>query len=920
MRRDNTPIAIAEGEAPETQLLLAAENALLRTRLRDSESRLRDFLDIAADWIWETDENHRFTMISEKGLEVMGYSPGQVVGLLAIILYGGDPEVPFWRRHLADLEAHRPIRDFVYPFVDGQRRRHFFRVNANPVHDEEGRFQGYRGTGTDITASMDAQAEADRNATLLRATFDTVAEGITIVDRTLRVINFNQRFLELLEFPENHFLMGDPFEKFVRYNAERGEYGPGDVEEQVASRLARARDMAPHRFTRVRPNGTALEITGTPLPDGGFVTIYTDITERHQAAEKLRASEQRFRDFAEISADWFWETDMAQRYTYVSFRTMSGPFGHMGWSQQSLIGQTRNELLDKIGVSKQFAETVSRYMEREEAFQELEYSFLSKTGERIWVQAAGTPIRDAEGRVVGYRGVGRDITARKLAEQAVLASEHRYRVISELTSDLVYSYLVSPDGKAEMEWATGLLGGAHAPVLDPTVTDTWWGKHAHPDDLPLLRQRKQRLMEGEAVKEEFRLVDPDGGLRWVSVYTRPEVDPDSGRVVRIIGGAQDITERKLAEQALQQSQERYAMVLASSNEGVWEWMASQGDVLFISPRFREVAGMEGNPAVVPRDHWMERIHPEDLARYGDRWEEHWRGAVDHYACEYRVRGDDNSYRWVFDRGSSLRNSQGAYRMVGSLTDITARKRTELQLYEAKERAETANRAKSDFLANMSHELRTPLNAVIGFSEILRDELFGPLGDARYKDYVKDIGESGAHLLRIINDILDLSKAEAGKIELIEEVMLVEEIVASCCRLLSTRAEESAVTIMPSTQPGLPPLRADRQRLKQILLNLVSNAIKFTPRDGKVYVEALLEDGCILLRVTDTGIGMSDENLVKAMQPFTQIDSSLQRRYTGTGLGLPLTKSLVERHGGELKLTSFPGKGTVADVRFPADRT
>ncbi|KZC98277.1 PAS domain S-box protein [Oceanibaculum pacificum] len=920
MRRDETPKAATEAEQQDTRLQLAADNALLRARLRDAERRLRDFLDIAADWIWETDETHRLTMISEKGLDVIGGHAGAVIGQPMVKLLGGDPNHPLWRRHLADTEARRPIRDFVYPVVDAIHGRRYFRISANPLHDEEGRFRGYRGTGTDITGPMDTQAEADRNAALLRATFDTVAEGITIVDRDLRVASYNQRFLELLEFPPDRFKRGDPFEAFVRYNAEQGEYGPGDVDAQVAERVALARKAEPHRFNRIRPNGTVLEITGTPLPDGGFVTIYADITDRYEAAQKLRASEERFRDFAEISADWFWETDMDQRYTYVSFRTMSGPFGHAGWSQDTLIGQTRHDLLSSIGVGREFLDTVQAYMDRGEPFLDHEYSFLSKKGETIWVQASGRPILDSQGRPVGYRGVGRDITGRRQAEQAIRDSEYRYRMISELTSDLVYSYRVTADGTAEMEWVTGTLGGSQVPVLDPKVSGTWWGNSAHPDDLPLLRQRKRRLMEGEVVATEFRLLAKDGSVRWVSVYTRPELDPDSGAVIRIIGGAQDITERKLAERALQHSEERYAMVLAGSNEGIWEWMANQGDVLFISPRLREVAGLQGNPAVIPRAHWTERLHPHDKARYQAAWDGHMRGERLHYDCEYRVRGDDGDYRWVFDRGSSLRDAGGVTRMVGSLTDITARKVTELQLYEAKERAEAANRAKSEFLANMSHELRTPLNAVIGFSEILRDELFGPLGDARYKDYVCDIGDSGAHLLRIINDILDLSKAEAGKIELIEETLPLDDIVASCCRLLMPKAEDAGVRIETALQPELPLLRGDRQRLKQALLNLGSNAIKFTPRDGVVRIETALRDGCLLLSVSDNGIGMNEAELAKAMQPFTQIDSSLQRRYSGTGLGLPLTKSLIEMHGGLLHISSKPGAGTVATIRFPPERT
>jgi signal transduction histidine kinase len=250
-------------------------------------------------------------------------------------------------------------------------------------------------------------------------------------------------------------------------------------------------------------------------------------------------------------------------------------------------------------------------------------------------------------------------------------------------------------------------------------------------------------------------------------------------------------------------------------------------------------------------------------------------------------------------------------------EIATRRDTEAQLRRAKDDAERADRAKSAFLANMSHELRTPLNAIIGFAEVIRRETFGPIDNPRYFAYLKDIYDSGCYLLRIINDILDLSKIEAGKATLDreEEVDLARTIEAAA-RLVQPQADAGSIALSLDLPAALPAIRGSARMLQQVFTNLLSNAVKFTLAGGKVSVGMLRRGGDVAVIIRDTGIGMSEEDLALALAAFGQADTKMARRYDGTGLGLPLAKAIVELHRGRLEIDSYPGRGTTIEVILP----
>jgi len=340
--------------------------------------------------------------------------------------------------------------------------------------------------------------------------------------------------------------------------------------------------------------------------------------------------------------------------------------------------------------------------------------------------------------------------------------------------------------------------------------------------------------------------------------------------------------------------------VALCNERVKAYWPELVDILVPGTRYEDLAAAAKELVVTPdREDWVRRRNG-----YRDR--------PDGY-FEYELRDG----RWL--RFSDRRMSDGG--TVSIHTDISERKRVERTLRRAKEEAEIANRAKSEFLANMSHELRTPLNAILGFSEIMHSGALGArISPEKLQEYARDIHASGTLLLETINDILDLSKAESGKLEISEERVDMRRSIEACLRLVRGRAEEGGVRLGSRVAEDLPDIHADARQIKQILLNLLSNAIKFTDTGGRVTVGARVAvGGGIEIMVEDTGIGMAPENLARALEPFVQIETAFTRRHAGTGLGLPLVQSLVALHGGRLTLRSEPGVGTTATAWLPPER-
>jgi signal transduction histidine kinase len=535
---------------------------------------------------------------------------------------------------------------------------------------------------------------------LLLQGLDHLDQGISIFDRDLKLVACNRRYLDLLDFPDHLGVPGTPAEAFLRINAERGEYGPGDITNLVRERVELARQFMPHCFERERPNGTVIEIRGTPLPGGGWVAVYSDITRRKQAEKEIL----RGRDELE-----------------------------------NLVRERTAELTHKNRQLDVVLETISH----------------------------------------GITLFDEDLN--------LLVCNRHFLKMMELPER---------------------LGTPGTPFADFMRCNAERGEYG-PGDIDSLVEERVRLAR-QMLPHRFQRRRPNG--RVIEVIGTPI--PGVGFVTSY----SDITELHLVQEQLSKAAET------------------------LERRVDE--------------------RTEALTRY-----------------------------------------------------IAEREGTERELLRAKEMAEVANRAKSAFLANMSHEFRTPLNAIIGFSESLLAGYFGPLS-AKQNEYVGDILKSGEHLLQLINDVLDLAKVEAGRMEAHIEVIDLRQVVTDSLEMMRLQAERAGIALTAEFPEQLPSLHADERMLRQMLLNLLSNAVKFTPEGGRAWVNARAVDGILRIAVSDTGVGMAAHDISEALAPFGQVRGVLSREHQGTGLGLPLVKSLAELHGGRLELLSKPGAGTTATICLP----
>ena len=450
----------------------------------------------------------------------------------------------------------------------------------------------------------------------------------------------------------------------------------------------------------------------------------------------------------------------------------------------------------------------------------------------------------------------------------------------------------------------GVLGIQPGQAVGRSVFDVY-------RDTPQVLQLVRRALAGESFSATVEL----GRLAFETWYN-PLRDA-GGSVTRILGVAVDISRRVQAEQQLHVSEERWQLALRGNNDGLWDWTAEPNQVFF-SPRWKQILGYDDHELENHPAEWESRVHPSDVPFVREEMQRHLKRETDFYSAEYRLRAKDGTYRWILARGQALWDERGrAVRMVGSHTDITERKRSEEALKQAKEQAESANRAKSEFLANMSHEIRTPMNGVLGMIDLVLDTQLSQ----EQREFLGTAKSSARSLLALLNDILDLSKIEAGRMELVAAPFCIREGVHEAVCMLGVAARQKGLTLQVEVHADVPDqVVGDAVRLRQVISNLVGNAIKFTDR-GEITVRVAIDEqgsgtSKMHFQVQDTGIGIPEDKQVWIFEPFRQVDGSTTRRHEGTGLGLAICTRLVQLMGGRMWLESRTGEGSTFHFTAP----
>ncbi|MBY0334084.1 MAG: PAS-domain containing protein [Acetobacteraceae bacterium] len=758
---------------------------------------------------------------------------------------------------------------------------------------------GFMVTWTDITARADAEEAARRRAALLQGTLDGVRHGIALYGPDRRLVTANRLASPAQGLPQLDQRIGMAFEDLVREQLALGIFGEGPEAERICAEVLALDRSRPHRYQRRLQNGSIMEVRSDPTPDGGFVITHSDVTELVQAqaeASRRAALLQVMQDGMRHGIAYY---DSGHRL--VAANRLAAAMTGLG-DVESMLGQSIDALMRRqvaLGeISPEFA-AANAGLDRG-----VPNRVLRERPDGTVLEITSDPTPDG-GFVLAYS----DVTAlTRLDAETRRRADILQVMLDNMRHGICY---YGPDRRVIAANALAAELGGHPPgylaagrALEETIAEqvNRGVLHGGPGGVAEMALRMDRARPHRYVRPH-----PDG--RVIEVTSDPT--PDGGFVVTM----SDISALVEAEAEARRRAAMQQVMLDTIRHGIL-LVDATGGVVAANRVFCQLLGLP-QELVAPGSRFTAFV---DWLTARGEYGEGEVGAATAAAIRNRDRGA--SIRTVRTRpdGTVLEavsdpTPDGGW--VLTFTDITAERRAQAELERARDAAETANRAKSRFLAAMSHELRTPLNAVIGFSEAL---LAMPKGTTE-PDYLRAIHDAGRHLLSLIDDILDVTRAETTGFQVAESVVDPAAVLEGAIRVMGATAASAKVALHTALEPCLPLLRADELRLRQVLLNLLSNAVKFTPAEGSVTLSAARDParGGVTIRIADTGIGMEPADIPRAFEPFTQLDNALARRFQGSGLGLYLSRALAAAQGAELTLDSRPAEGTVALLHFPADR-
>ena len=892
-------------------LVAGSAHLMLRQRatLEQSEARFRDFAEAGSDWFWEMGPDLRFVWLSDNFQRCTGMPPAHVQGKRRSELGTPTDNPEAWAAHLATLDRREPFQGFVYYMGRPDGSGHWTRTSGKPMFAADGRFLGYRGTSTLCTEQVAALSRAQAAEARLHAALGAMADGFALFDDDDRLILWNEAYRDLVVADPSALTFGTSFETLARSMAKHLAAAQADPQGWVARRMEQHRDPKEPLF-RDLSNGRRIRVLERRTPSGSTVTIITDVTELHRREQAVADSEARYALAFRGANEGVWEWDLATGQVYGSERLwqLIGGGGAAGWRP----GDDYVALMHPDD-AEIYRTQMRAHLRGEAQFYEAEYRMVLPGGQTIWIRSRGLGVKSADGkRFLRMAGSAADVTAAKEAEFRLRRSEADLKAI--LDSARAAFLLLDRDGRVRAINRAGhvifqrvlnrdILPGTDVVAVVPE------------EERAPLAAGIQRALSGDTVTREYQLTAPEGAALWLEISYTP-VRQAGGEIDGVCWTIDDVTERRRAVDALTRSEERFRSLVHNTRD-VFGIIDTQWVIRYVSDSIRRVLGYE--PAQVIGQHGGAVMHPEDRGSAAAVLRQLTETADAGGSIELRFAHANGGWRRL-ELNAINRLADPAVRgIIVTARDVTARRAAEAELRSAKEAAEDASRAKTNFLATVSHELRTPLNAIIGFSEIMREGLFGPLGE-RYRAYAGDINQSGIHLLSLINDILDVSKAEAGKLELLATPFELRPALEECLRLVRDRAAIAELDLGMRLPEALPRLNGDERKVKQIVLNLLSNAVKFTNPGGRVDLSVRRQpSGELAIVVADNGIGIAKQDMTKALAAFGQVDSALNRKYVGTGLGLSLVQAFAKLHDAGFELSSAPEVGTTVTVTFPAER-
>jgi PAS domain S-box-containing protein len=655
----------------------------------------------------------------------------------------------------------------------------------------------------------------------------------------------------------------------------------------------------------LRLDGTSVDVELTSIPftykgKQAMYGVFMDITERKLAVNGLKESEERYRRLADFSP-------------YGIGIHSEGKFVFINRAGARILGAANPEELIGIPVLQiihpDYRELVKeriRMQEEGKAAPLIEEKFLRLDGTSVDVELTSIPFT-YKGKPAMY-GVFMDITERKRAEEAQRESEERYRTLAEGAHDSIF--IIEQDTRVRY---VNSFGAKQLGLVPEEIMGRHLIEFFPRGEFEQMKNNLQKVFQtGEPLYGE-ETITYQNRKYWQDTWLMPIKDT-AGEVDAVMGITRDITERKRAEEALRNSELLLSEAERIAHLGNWEW-DMQTNALQWSDETYRILGYSPGEITPYYETFLHALHPEDR-EYVEKAVADSIGKRKPYSIEHRMVRKDGSVIAVHSQGEVTFDGSGEpIRMIGTMQDITERRKVE-ELHLENERLAYANQAKSEFLAVMSHELRTPLNAVIGFSELLKQGNAGELNE-KQEHFVDNVLVSGKRLHDLINNILDIARIEAGKMELVVEKISMPEVINEAVVFMNENAAKRNVVLKKDFDPRLDIIEADRTKFRQILNNLLDNAVKFSkPEGGTVTITTKKSEDMAKISVSDTGIGIKEKDMGKLFTKFQQLGSGISRNHAGAGLGLAITKQLVELHGGKIMVESKYGEGSTFTFLIP----